>query len=139
MLLRGRPRALGAAALLLLLLLLIGFFLFGGDPDCELGGEREARRGEGGGGDPGSVPGSPTPRVPSDGRLRPRGAAAFDGVPPADPGGHNCSDCIPPPPLPKCEVGRCSRLLAVGMPGSPRAPKPRDLETCGNRNTWCRL
>lgn len=48
MLLRGRPRALGAAALLLLLLL-IGFFLFGGDPDCELGGEREARRGEGGG------------------------------------------------------------------------------------------
>ena len=40
MLLRGRPRTLGAAALLLLLL--IGFFLFGGDPDCELGGEREA-------------------------------------------------------------------------------------------------
>ncbi|CAI9153498.1 unnamed protein product [Rangifer tarandus platyrhynchus] len=104
MLLRGRPRALGAAALLLLLLLLIGFFLFGGDPDCELGGEREARRGEGGGGDPGSVPGSPTPRVPSDGRLRPRGAAAFDGVPLADPGGHNRSDCIPPPPLPKCEL-----------------------------------
>ncbi|XP_043336934.1 LARGE xylosyl- and glucuronyltransferase 2 isoform X1 [Cervus canadensis] len=104
MLLRGRPRALGAAALLLLLLLLIGFFLFGGDPDCELGSEREARRGEGGGGDPGSVPGSPTPRVPSDGRLQPRGAAAFDGVPPADPGGHNRSDCIPPPPPPKCEL-----------------------------------
>ena len=48
MLLRGRPRTLGAAALLLLLL--IGFFLFGGDPDCELGGKREARRGGGGGG-----------------------------------------------------------------------------------------
>lgn len=120
MLLRGRPRALGAAALLLLLL--IGFFLFGGDPDCELGGEREARRG---GGDPGSVPGSPTPRVPPDGRPRSRGAAAFDGDPPADPGGHNSSDCIPPPPLPppKCEVGRCARPLAAGMPGSPRAPK----------------
>ncbi|KAJ1075600.1 hypothetical protein K5549_017421, partial [Capra hircus] len=74
-----------------------------GDPDCELGGEREARRG---GGDPGSVPGSPTPRVPPDGRPRSRGAAAFDGDPPADPGGHNSSDCIPPPPLPppKCEL-----------------------------------
>uniref|UniRef100_A0A8C3YTW1 LARGE xylosyl- and glucuronyltransferase 2 n=1 Tax=Catagonus wagneri TaxID=51154 RepID=A0A8C3YTW1_9CETA len=37
MLPRGRPRALGAAVLLLLLLLLlIGFFLFGGDLDCEL-------------------------------------------------------------------------------------------------------
>ncbi|KAI4564571.1 hypothetical protein MJT46_010369 [Ovis ammon polii x Ovis aries] len=103
MLLRGRPRALGAAALLLLLL--IGFFLFGGDPDCELGGEREARRG---GGDPGSIPGSPTPRVPPDGRPRSRGTAAFDGDPPADPGGHNSSDCLPPPPPPppppKCEL-----------------------------------
>ncbi|KAI4581135.1 hypothetical protein MJG53_010677 [Ovis ammon polii x Ovis aries] len=101
MLLRGRPRALGAAALLLLLL--IGFFLFGGDPDCELGGEREARRG---GGDPGSIPGSPTPRVPPDGRPRSRGTAAFGGDPPADPGGHNSSDCLPPPPPPpppKCE------------------------------------
>nr|XP_005907665.2 PREDICTED: glycosyltransferase-like protein LARGE2 [Bos mutus] len=64
MLLRGRPRTLGAAALLLLLL--IGFFLFGGDPE---------------------------------------GAATFDGDPPADPRGHNRSDCIPPPPLPpKCEL-----------------------------------
>ena len=91
MLLRGRPRTLGAAALLLLLLL--GFFLFGGDPDCELGGEREARRGGGGGGDPRSVPGSPTPRVPPDGRPRSQGAATFDGDPPADPRGHNRSDC----------------------------------------------
>ncbi|XP_069411644.1 xylosyl- and glucuronyltransferase LARGE2 isoform X2 [Ovis canadensis] len=100
MLLRGRPRALGAAALLLLLL--IGFFLFGGDPDCELGSEREARRG---GGDPGSIPGSPTPRVPPDGRPRSRGTAAFDVDPPADPGGHNSSDCLPPPPPPpKCEL-----------------------------------
>ena len=122
MLLRGRPRTLGAAALLLLLL--IGFFLFGGDPDCELGGKREARRGGGGGGDPGSVPGSPTPRVPPDGRPRSRGAATFDGDPPADPRGHNRSDCIPPlPPPPKCEVGRCARPLAVGIPGSPPRPQ----------------
>lgn len=35
MLPRGRPRALGAALLLLLLLILIGFFLFGGDLECE--------------------------------------------------------------------------------------------------------
>ena len=123
MLLRGRPRTLGAAALLLLLL--IGFFLFGGDPDCELGGAREARRGGGGGGDPRSVPGSPTPRVPPDGRPRSQGAATFDGDPPADPRGHNRSDCIPPPPLPpKCEVGRCARPLAAGIPGSPPRPAP---------------
>ncbi|XP_029063591.1 LARGE xylosyl- and glucuronyltransferase 2 isoform X7 [Monodon monoceros] len=38
-------------------------------------------------------------------RPRPRGAAAFDGDPPADPGGHNGSDCILPRPRPpKCEL-----------------------------------
>ncbi|XP_026970678.1 xylosyl- and glucuronyltransferase LARGE2 isoform X6 [Sagmatias obliquidens] len=38
-------------------------------------------------------------------RPRPRGTAAFDGDPPADPGGHNGSDCIPPRPRPpKCEL-----------------------------------
>ncbi|XP_070085449.1 xylosyl- and glucuronyltransferase LARGE2 isoform X1 [Equus caballus] len=36
---------------------------------------------------------------------RPRGAAALDGAPPADPGGHNRSDCVQPRPLaPKCEL-----------------------------------
>ncbi|XP_058383043.1 LOW QUALITY PROTEIN: xylosyl- and glucuronyltransferase LARGE2 [Diceros bicornis minor] len=99
MLPRGRPRALGAAALLLLLLLLLllGFFQFGGD----LERERRGRAGEGGG--PGSCPCALTPRVPPDGR--PRGAAALDGAPPADAGGHNRSDCVPPRPLPpKCEL-----------------------------------
>ncbi|KAF5920601.1 hypothetical protein HPG69_011181 [Diceros bicornis minor] len=38
---------------------------------------------------------------------RPRGAAALDGAPPADAGGHNRSDCVPPRPLPpKCEWRR---------------------------------
>lgn len=132
MLPRGRPRALGAAALLLLLLL-IGFFLFRGDLDCE----RREREASGGGGDPGSLPRSLTPRVLPDERPRPRGTAAFDGDPPADPGGHNGSDCIPPRPRPpKCEVGRCARALAVGISGAPR-PQPRDLDTCGNPDTWC--
>uniref|UniRef100_A0ABI7ZEQ7 LARGE xylosyl- and glucuronyltransferase 2 n=1 Tax=Felis catus TaxID=9685 RepID=A0ABI7ZEQ7_FELCA len=37
--------------------------------------------------------------------VRPRGAAALDGDPPADRGGHNLSDCVPPRPLPpKCEL-----------------------------------
>ncbi|XP_040351278.1 xylosyl- and glucuronyltransferase LARGE2 isoform X2 [Herpailurus yagouaroundi] len=36
---------------------------------------------------------------------RRRGAAALDGDPPADRGGHNLSDCVPPRPLPpKCEL-----------------------------------
>uniref|UniRef100_A0A8C6C823 LARGE xylosyl- and glucuronyltransferase 2 n=1 Tax=Monodon monoceros TaxID=40151 RepID=A0A8C6C823_MONMO len=65
MLPRGRPRALGAAALLLLLLL-IGFFLFRGDLDCE----RCEREASGGGGDPGSLPRSLTPRVLPDERPR---------------------------------------------------------------------
>ncbi|XP_027966842.1 LARGE xylosyl- and glucuronyltransferase 2 isoform X2 [Eumetopias jubatus] len=96
MLPRGRPRALGAAALLLLLLL-IGFFLFGGDVECELGELGGERRG------PGSFPCPLTPRVSADGR--PRGAAAVDGDPSADRGGRNRSDCVPPrPPLPKCEL-----------------------------------
>ncbi|XP_025735160.1 xylosyl- and glucuronyltransferase LARGE2 isoform X2 [Callorhinus ursinus] len=96
MLPRGRPRALGAAALLLLLLL-IGFFLFGGDVECELGERGGERRG------PGSFPCPLTPRVSADGR--PRGAAAVDGDPSADRGGRNRSDCVPPrPPLPKCEL-----------------------------------
>ncbi|XP_039723817.1 xylosyl- and glucuronyltransferase LARGE2 isoform X9 [Pteropus medius] len=81
MLPRGRPRALGAAALLLVLIL-IGFFLFGGDLECE-------RREQGG---PGSFRCSLTPRVPPDGDL------------PADHGGCNRSDCVPLRPLPpKCE------------------------------------
>ncbi|XP_064432628.1 xylosyl- and glucuronyltransferase LARGE2 isoform X5 [Mirounga angustirostris] len=96
MLPRGRPRALGAAALLLLLLL-IGFFLFGGDVECERGERGGERRG------PGSFPCPLTPRVSADGR--PRGAAAVDGDPSADRGGRNRSDCVPPrPPLPKCEL-----------------------------------
>ncbi|XP_059787442.1 xylosyl- and glucuronyltransferase LARGE2 isoform X2 [Balaenoptera ricei] len=38
-------------------------------------------------------------------RPRPRGTAAFDGDPPADPGGRNGSDCTPPRPRPpKCEL-----------------------------------
>lgn len=83
MLPRGRPRALGAAALLLVLILM-GFFLFGGDLECE---RREQ-------GDLGSFPCSLTPRVPPDGDL------------PADQGGRNRSDCVPLRPLPpKCEVG----------------------------------
>ncbi|KAM9080984.1 xylosyl- and glucuronyltransferase LARGE2 isoform 2-T2 [Megaptera novaeangliae] len=100
MLPRGRPRALGAAALLLLLLL-IGFLLFRGDLDCE----RTEREASGGGAGPGSLPRSLTPRVPPDERPRPRGTAAFDGDPPADPGGRNGSDCTPPRPRPpKCEL-----------------------------------
>ncbi|XP_077623562.1 xylosyl- and glucuronyltransferase LARGE2 isoform X1 [Crocuta crocuta] len=96
MLPRGRPRALGAAALLLLLLL-IGFFLFGRDLECKLGERGGERRG------PGFLPCPLTPRVPPD--ERPRGAAALDGDPPADRGGHNRSDCVPPRPLPpKCEL-----------------------------------
>ncbi|XP_039082715.1 LARGE xylosyl- and glucuronyltransferase 2 isoform X1 [Hyaena hyaena] len=96
MLPRGRPRALGAAALLLLLLL-IGFFLFGRDLECKLGERGGERRG------PGFLPCPLTPRVPPD--KRPRGAAALDGDPPADRGGHNRSDCVPPRPLPpKCEL-----------------------------------
>ncbi|KAG8519564.1 LARGE xylosyl- and glucuronyltransferase 2 [Galemys pyrenaicus] len=95
MLPRGRPRALGAAALLLLLL--IGFFLFGGDLECECGepgGEGVA---------PGSFSCVPTLRVLPDGRWR--GAAALDGDPPADRRDHNRSDCVPPVPLPpKCEL-----------------------------------
>lgn len=83
MLPRGRPRALVAAALLLVLILM-GFFLFGGDLECE---RREQ-------GDLGSFPCSLTPRVPPDGDL------------PADHGGRNRSDCVPLRPLPpKCEVG----------------------------------
>uniref|UniRef100_A0A2K6EF84 LARGE xylosyl- and glucuronyltransferase 2 n=1 Tax=Propithecus coquereli TaxID=379532 RepID=A0A2K6EF84_PROCO len=89
MLPRRRPRALGAAALLLLLLLLlIGFFLFGEDPGCE-------------GRSPGCFPCPLTPRILSDGRLR--GAAALDGDPLAEQGGHNRSDCGPQLP-PKCEA-----------------------------------
>lgn len=84
MLPRGRPRALGAALLLLLLLILIGFFLFGGDLECE----RREQRGRG------SFPCALTTRVPPDGDS------------PADHRGHNRSDCVPPRPLPhKCEVG----------------------------------
>lgn len=136
MLPRGRPRALGAAALLLLLLLLlIGFFLFGGDLDCEL----SASWGWGVGRSPGSLFCSLMPRVPSDGRLRPLGAVALDRDPPADHGGHNRSDCVPPRPLPpKCEVGRCARPLAAGISGVPR-PRPSHLDACGNPNTWSGL
>lgn len=97
MLPRGRPRALGAAALLLLLLL-IGFLLFGGDLECERGERGGKRRG------PRSFPCPLTPRVSADGR--PPAAGALDGDPSADRGGHNHSDCVPPPPpLPRCEVG----------------------------------
>uniref|UniRef100_A0A4X1SET1 LARGE xylosyl- and glucuronyltransferase 2 n=1 Tax=Sus scrofa TaxID=9823 RepID=A0A4X1SET1_PIG len=40
-----------------------------------------------------------------DGRPRPLGAVALDRDPPADHGGHNRSDCVPPRPLPpKCEL-----------------------------------
>lgn len=43
------------------------------------------------------------------GRLRPLGAVALDRDPPADHGGHNRSDCVPPRPLPpKCEVALAS-------------------------------
>ncbi|KAF3822032.1 hypothetical protein GH733_007406 [Mirounga leonina] len=109
MLPRGRPRALGAAALLLLLLL-IGFFLFGGDVECERGERGGERRG------PGSFPCPLTPRVSADGR--PRGAAAVDGDPSADRGGRNRSDCVPPrPPLPKCEVH------ALSSPTPPQQPQ----------------
>ncbi|XP_029771397.1 LARGE xylosyl- and glucuronyltransferase 2 [Suricata suricatta] len=100
MLPRGRPRALGAAALLLLLLL-IGFFLFGGDLECKRGERGGERRGPG----PLPLPCPLTPRVPPD--ERPRGAAALDGDLPADRGGHNHSDCVPPRPRPlppKCEL-----------------------------------
>ncbi|ELK16072.1 Glycosyltransferase-like protein LARGE2 [Pteropus alecto] len=90
MLPRGRPRALGAAALLLVLIL-IGFFLFGGDLECE-------RREQGG---PGSFPCSLTPRVPPDGDL------------PADHGGCNRSDCVPLRPLPpKCELLHVAMVCA---------------------------
>ncbi|KAM4848741.1 xylosyl- and glucuronyltransferase LARGE2 isoform X1 [Urocitellus parryii] len=97
MLPRGRPRALGAAALLLLLLLLIGFFLLGGDPECERL-EPDGRAGDLG------CPRCPlTPRVPSDGRLR--GASALDGDPLAGHWDHNRSACDPWPQLPpKCEL-----------------------------------
>ncbi|XP_059242734.1 xylosyl- and glucuronyltransferase LARGE2 isoform X1 [Mustela nigripes] len=96
MLPRGRPRALGAAALLLLLLL-IGFLLFGGDLECERGESGGERRG------PGSFPCPLTPRVSAD--WRPPGAGALDGDPSADRGGHNHSDCVPPPPpLRRCEL-----------------------------------
>ncbi|XP_022363249.1 LARGE xylosyl- and glucuronyltransferase 2 isoform X1 [Enhydra lutris kenyoni] len=96
MLPRGRPRALGAAALLLLLLL-IGFLLFGGDLECERGERGGERRG------PGSFPCPLTPRVSADGR--PPGAGTLDGDRSADRGGHNHSDCVPPPPpLPRCEL-----------------------------------
>nr|KAF6465674.1 LARGE xylosyl- and glucuronyltransferase 2 [Rousettus aegyptiacus] len=44
MLPRGRPRALGAAALLLVLILM-GFFLFGGDLECERHGDLPADHG----------------------------------------------------------------------------------------------
>uniref|UniRef100_A0A8C9NZU3 LARGE xylosyl- and glucuronyltransferase 2 n=1 Tax=Spermophilus dauricus TaxID=99837 RepID=A0A8C9NZU3_SPEDA len=95
MLPRGRPRALGAAALLLLLL--IGFFLLGGDPECERL-EPDGRTGDLG------CPRCPlTPRVPSDGRLR--GASALDGDPLAGHWDHNRSACDPWPQLPpKCEL-----------------------------------
>lgn len=98
MLPRGRPRALGASALLLLLLLLIGFFLLGGDRECERL-EPDGRAGDLG------CPRCPlTPRVPSDGRLR--GASALDGDPLAGHGVHDRSACDPRPQLPpKCEVG----------------------------------
>ncbi|XP_053416367.1 xylosyl- and glucuronyltransferase LARGE2 isoform X2 [Nycticebus coucang] len=97
MLPRGLPRALGAAALLLLLLLLFGFFLFGGDPGCECRERGERARGLGFFACP------LTPRVPSDGQLR--RAAAFDGDPPGDQGGHNHSDCAPQLQLPpRCEL-----------------------------------
>ncbi|XP_039723808.1 xylosyl- and glucuronyltransferase LARGE2 isoform X8 [Pteropus medius] len=90
MLPRGRPRALGAAALLLVLIL-IGFFLFGGDLECE-------RREQGG---PGSFRCSLTPRVPPDGDL------------PADHGGCNRSDCVPLRPLPpKCELLHVAMVCA---------------------------
>nr|XP_027792334.1 LARGE xylosyl- and glucuronyltransferase 2 isoform X1 [Marmota flaviventris] len=97
MLPRGRPRALGAAALLLLLLLLIGFFLLGGDPECERL-EPDGRAGDLG------CPRCPlTPRVPSDGRLR--GASALHGDPLAGHWDHNRSACDPWPQLPpKCEL-----------------------------------
>ncbi|XP_037378290.1 xylosyl- and glucuronyltransferase LARGE2 [Talpa occidentalis] len=95
MLPRGRPRALGAAALLLLLL--IGFFLLGGDLECECG----RPGGEGGGA--AALPRPLTPRVPPDGRWR--AAAALDGDPPAARGEHSRPDCARPPPLPpKCEL-----------------------------------
>ncbi|KAF7469410.1 xylosyl- and glucuronyltransferase LARGE2 isoform X3 [Marmota monax] len=95
MLPRGRPRALGAAALLLLLL--IGFFLLGGDPECERL-EPDGRAGDLG------CPRCPlTPRVPSDGRLR--GASALHGDPLAGHWDHNRSACDPWPQLPpKCEL-----------------------------------
>lgn len=113
MLPRGRPRALGVAALLLLLLLLIGFFLLGGDPECERL-EPDGRAGDLG------CPRCPlTPRVPSDGRLR--GASALHGDPLAGHWDHNRSACDPWPQLPpKCEVG------ALGLWGcDPRGPAPR--------------
>ncbi|KAM6158844.1 xylosyl- and glucuronyltransferase LARGE2 [Rhynchocyon petersi] len=93
MLPRGRPRALGAAALLLLLLV-VGFFLFGGDLECE-------RRAQGGpAGSSGALPCPLTPRVPPDGRLR--GPAALEGDLFWD---HNRSACAPLRSLlPKCEL-----------------------------------
>ncbi|XP_045873627.1 LARGE xylosyl- and glucuronyltransferase 2 isoform X2 [Meles meles] len=96
MLPRGRPRALGAAALLLLLLL-IGFFLFGGDLECERGERGAERRGLG------SFPCPLTPRVSAVGRQPSSGA--LDGDPSAGRWGHNHSDCVPPPPpLQRCEL-----------------------------------